>query len=230
MSLILLAAGIGAGHTLAGPDHYVPFIAMSRAGRWSLLRTLGVTTACGLGHVLGSVLLGVVGVLLGLASGRLEQLQEFRGDLAAWLLLGFGVAYLVWGIRQAILRRPHAHLHAHGDGKVHSHSHTHHTEHAHLHRAEGGRMTPWILFTIFVFGPCEALIPAVIYPAAKLSVAGVAIVVVVFAAATIATMLAMVTAAWFGLARLGVGWLERYLHAATGLAITLCGLAIQLGL
>ena len=32
------------------PDHDVPLVAMSRVGRWSRTKTLGVTAACGLGH------------------------------------------------------------------------------------------------------------------------------------------------------------------------------------
>ena len=32
--LTLTAAGIAFLHTVAGPDHYVPFIVMSRLGRW----------------------------------------------------------------------------------------------------------------------------------------------------------------------------------------------------
>ena len=56
--LIGAAASIGFLHTIMGPDHYVPFIAMSRARGWSLLKTMLVTTACGLGHVIGSAALG----------------------------------------------------------------------------------------------------------------------------------------------------------------------------
>ena len=39
-TLAATAAMIGVVHTLTGPDHYVPFVAMSRVGGWSLLRTL----------------------------------------------------------------------------------------------------------------------------------------------------------------------------------------------
>ena len=57
-TLTLTAAGLGVLHTVTGPDHYIPFIAMSRVGRWSVAKTLMVTLLCGLGHVAGSVLLG----------------------------------------------------------------------------------------------------------------------------------------------------------------------------
>ena len=37
--LILTAASIGCIHTLLGPDHYVPFVAMGAARRPSFLQT-----------------------------------------------------------------------------------------------------------------------------------------------------------------------------------------------
>ena len=67
--LVATAAGIALLHTLAGPDHYLPFIMMSRARQWPLRRSLLVTFLCGLGHVLSSVVLGAVGVA-GLNSER----------------------------------------------------------------------------------------------------------------------------------------------------------------
>jgi hypothetical protein len=78
--LVGLAAFIGWFHTLTGPDHFIPFIAMSRVGRWSLLKTVLVTLACGMGHVLSSILLGALGISLGLL---LEGLVEFEGSRGA---------------------------------------------------------------------------------------------------------------------------------------------------
>ena len=111
--------------------------------------TLALLTAvCGVGHVLGSVALGLIGIALGLAVGRLEIIEGLRGDLAAWLLIGFGLAYLAWGVRQAYRNRPHTHWHQH-DGVTHHHAHTHQEDHAHVHEQAGGAsLTPWIVFTV----------------------------------------------------------------------------------
>jgi hypothetical protein len=87
-----------------------------------------------------------------------------------------------------------------------------------------------VLFTIFVFGPCEPLIPILMYPAASESAIGVLVVATAFGAVTIATMLAVVLLLTFGLERLPGRRLERYGHALAGLAILLCGVAIRLGL
>ena len=189
-SIIILcgtAASIGLIHTALGPDHYLPFIMMGRARRWSLAKTAWITFLCGLGHVLSSVFLGLAGVLLGIQVMKLEVLEAFRGSIAAWLLIGFGFAYFLWGIRRAILNRPHRHVHSHGDAGKHEHEHTHLSDHAHVHDEKKTNMTPWILFTIFVFGPCEPLIPLLMYPAARESMAGVLAVTTVFSLVKIAT-------------------------------------------
>ncbi|MCW4043142.1 MAG: hypothetical protein NWE90_05410, partial [Candidatus Bathyarchaeota archaeon] len=86
------AATIGFVHTVLGPDHYLPFIVISRARNWSLPKTLLISFFCGLGHVLSSVVLGFVGIALGVAVLRLETVESFRGGAAAWLLIGFGFA------------------------------------------------------------------------------------------------------------------------------------------
>lgn len=225
------AAAIAFTHTILGPDHYIPFVAMSKAGGWSPLRTLILTVLCGIGHCASSVLLGAIGIAIGAAVGKLEWIEGFRGDLAGWLLLGFGLAYTAWGLRRAWRNRPHAHWHAHGDGTVHSHTHVHDVEHAHVHASDvKPNLTPWILFTIFVFGPCEPLIPLLMYPAARHSLAGVALVTVIFSVVTIATMTTLVMLARHGLNRLPLARFERYTHAAAGIAVTACGIAVTLGL
>ena len=43
--LLVTAASIGVVHTLLGPDHYLPFVAMAKARGWSLARTLRITLA-----------------------------------------------------------------------------------------------------------------------------------------------------------------------------------------
>jgi len=230
--LVATAASVGFAHTITGPDHYLPFVAMARIGRWSLAKTITVTLVCGVGHVLSSVILGALGIALGLAVGSLEWFEGARGNLAGWLLLGFGLAYLAWGIKRALRNQPHTHAHAHADGVVHDHDHVHSDEHAHLHtdEARAASMTPWILFTIFVFGPCEPLIPLLMFPAAKLSLWGVALVALVFALCTLATMTAVVVAGYFGLARVSLSGLGRFSHALAGFAVAACGAAIQFGL
>ena len=148
--LITTAASIGLFHTLLGPDHYLPFIVMAKARHWSVAKTAMITALCGIGHVLGSVMLGLIGVAAGIAVGKLEAIDSVRGDLAAWAFISFGLVYLAWGVRRAIKNKPHTHSHFHTDDLSHEHKHTHHREHAHMHESPVKiNITPWILFTIF---------------------------------------------------------------------------------
>lgn len=226
--LSITAVSIGFFHTLLGPDHYLPFIMMARARRWSLLKTGCVTFLCGIGHIMSSVLLGTIGVVLGIAVTRLKILESFRGNLATWALIAFGLVYFIWGLRQAIRNRPHAHLHDHIDESDHVHTHVHNKEHLHIHNKEkAANLTPWVLFTIFVFGPCEPLIPVLMYPAAKKSIFGLVWVASIFAVVTIATMLGVVIISTFGINLLPMKKLERYTHAIAGGTIFICGLAIK---
>lgn len=233
------AASLGLIHTVIGPDHYLPFIVIGRARRWTLRKTLGVAFLAGLGHILSSVILGFLGIALGIAVSRLEGVESARGAVAAWLLIGFGLAYFVWGMRRAWKSKPHVHAHLHERAGsagpepektgIHEHLHSHErAEHAHLHGAEAkANITPWVLFTIFVFGPCEPLIPLVMYPAARHSLAGVALVAAAFGLVTIATMLVIITAATWGASFVRLGKLERYSHALAGLMIFVSGLTVQ---
>ncbi len=227
--LSLTAASVGVLHTLLGPDHYLPFVFMGRAWRWSHRRLLLVTLGCGVGHVLGSVALGALGIALGLAVARLEWLQSVRGEVATWGLIAFGLVYAAWGWRQAQRHRPHTHAHAHGGGTVHAHEHVHEKEHVHVHgeRLDLVRVTPWVLFTIFVFGPCEPLIPLLMLPAAQGDLHGVLFVVVAYGAATLATMAAVVTLCSAGMQRLPLAHLERYTHLLAGVTVALCGFAMR---
>jgi len=226
--LLTTALSVGVLHTVLGPDHYLPFVAMARVGAWSRRKTLLVTTLCGMGHVAGSVVLGLVGIAFGLSLSRLEAFESSRGSLAAWALILFGLLYTVWGLRRSARGRRHTHLHAHGNGTLHLHEHDHTGGHVHPHPEASGRsMTPWVLFVIFLLGPCEALIPLLMFPAATQSLGALFLVTGAFGAATVGTMLAVVLAGIEGVERLPFPRMERHAHTLAGLTILLCGVAIQ---
>ena len=250
--LYATTASVAFVHTVLGPDHYVPFVAMSRAGEWSQRKTIVITLLCGLGHVLSSVVLGLIGIAFGVAVFKLQWIERFRGDLAGWLLIAFGLVYFLWGVRRAIRNQPHTHFHAHADGVVHTHEHTHHADHVHVHlckarvsepgaQATGQQsstsasdfapsLTPWILFTIFLFGPCEPLIPIVMYAAAKGTAWTVIGVTIVFSVITIATMLTVVLSSSWAIGIAPLHRWQRFGHALAGLVVLACGVAVQAGL
>jgi nickel/cobalt transporter (NicO) family protein len=178
-------------------------------------------------------------------------LESQRGNWAAWLMLLFGLGYMAWGIWRGVKNKPHKHIHLHEGGKVHIHSHHHsygakliqqtaqgpvnpkklHFEGKHEHehnKDEVVNLTPWILFLVFVLGPCEPLIPVFIYPAAQHSTSGVIWVSLIFSLVTITTMVCMVFLGLFGLKTLKFAKYDRWMHAIAGFIIALSGAAILL--
>jgi len=215
------AALVGFIHTLIGPDHYLPFVVLAKARRWSTTRTMVITAACGIGHVGSSIILGLIGFAFGAALKHLAWIESIRGEVAAWTLIGFGLLYAAWGWRRARRAGPDGHLHTHG-GFIHAHDHVHDPK-----TGATVTLTPVILFIIFVFGPCEPLIPLFIYPAATVGWGGAAAVSLVFCAATLATMLSMVQLSLRGLSLLPLQKIERYSHVLAGTSIALAGGAIK---
>jgi sulfite exporter TauE/SafE len=221
--LAITAASIGFVHTITGPDHYVPFAIIAKARQWTTTKTLMLVTLCGIGHVGSSILLGFVGIATGIGLQKLELIEGYRGNIAAWFLIVFGLIYGIWGIRRAI----HKHQHKHED---HHHTHGTDSDHHHLPKQDElkkGSITPWILFIIFVLGPCEPLIPLLIYPAAEYSIGSAMYIALIFGVTTIATMLITVFALQKGFHFLPMQKIHKYTHAIAGFTIFICGLSIE---
>jgi hypothetical protein len=225
--LLATTAGLAAFHTVIGVDHYLPFVALGRARRWSLRTTLGVTALCGAGHVGASVVLGLGAIALGLAMEELAWIDGTRGDAASWLLVGFGVAYAAWSLWRLLRKRTHRHAYVGADGTTHEHDHD--GGHAHVHSERIGALaatSTWALFIVFVLGPCETLVPLMTAPAIEHAWSTVALVVGVFGAATIGAMLLMVALLHAGLSTFRLRW-GRYAHVGAGLAVAASGLAVM---
>jgi len=221
--LLTAAASIAFIHTVVGVDHVVPFVALGRARGWTLARVLSVTALCGLGHVLSSLLLGALGIGLGVTLERLQWFQDFRGGLAAWLLIGFGT----WLVVRALWRNQRRQVHVHADGSVHAHPHSH--EHAPQRHPHGpaSATTVWALFIVFAFGPCEPLIPLLMAPAAAHHWAQLLLILLVFGGVTVGTMLVLVAAGHLGLASVSFRRFEPHADAIAGATIALSGVAVQ---
>ena len=99
----------------------------------------------------------------------------------------------------------------------------------HLHPHNVGRgVTPWALFLIFAFGPCEPLIPLMMVPATARSWPVLAAVIVVFGVVTIGAMLVAVTLGYLGLTHMRLRVLERHIDVLAGLTIAVSGAAVLL--
>ncbi len=202
MNILMISTGVvGALHALA-PDHWLPFVMLGKAQNWSLRRLTTITILAGIGHVGSSLLISSVGILLGVALEQVNLWESARGNVASLLLIGFGIAYMVWGWKN--LKKKH--LPVVEPAKVVSY---------------------WTLFALIIFGPCEPLIPLVFAAYASGGMA-VLFVFLVFAFATVAMMLVQVHFAYLGISSLRVHWLERGSDVIAGGAIALTGIVIRL--
>ncbi len=220
--LAVSAVSISFFHTASGPDHYLPFIVLSRARKWSVTRTVLLTVVCGMGHVLSSVVLGMGGVYLGWQLNRLSFLQDVRGNVSGWALLVLGLAYTAYGLRQAYLNRPHKHFDVLQD-EVYVFEHRH-GELVMPHKRV--RVTPLVLFAIFVMGPSEPLIPLLFFSGTHRSAAEVVVLILSFTLSTVLTMTAIVLLGYFGYSFIRTDTLERYVHAVGGSVVTLCAVGM----
>ena len=197
--LLVAAVSVAFFHALA-PDHWLPFMALAKGSGWSMKKLAWITTLAGIGHVLSSLLLGFIGLWAGLTVQRLYGAEEWRGNIGIGLLIGFGVAYALWGLKHAQHHHPHVSLQEVAK--------TYATRRA------------WMLFAIIVFGPCEPLIP-LMFLAAQQGMAVVWATALVFSVVTVAMVVGQSLLSYAGVRLINTPWMERYAHALTGLAIIL---------
>jgi sulfite exporter TauE/SafE len=217
--LVITAISISLIHTVTGPDHYLPFIALSRANNWTVSKTVFWTVVCGIGHIASSVLLGLGGIAIGWSLAEISWLEGIRGGVAGWIMLSIGLGYMAYAITQLYQNKLHKHFDM-NDGEMYVYEHK---EGQRVLPQQKRRLTPWILFIVFVLGPCEPLIPLLSFPAAKQSLAGIIILVSVFGLFTLITMVALVLLGYYGIGSFKTARLEKYVHVLAAATIVICG-------
>jgi len=198
--LMMSTLSIAFLHSLA-PDHWMPFAVIGKAKKWSNLKLVFVTLVSGIGHVGSSILLGALGIALGFSLSHLKAVESQRARVGIFLLTGFGIAYMLWGIKKA---REYKH------------------EHSHSHEIDTKTVTLWTLFAVFVLGPCEPLIP-IMFLATDYGWRGIALASAMFSAVTILMMIGQTLLARYGVQMIRHDVAERYSHALAGLVIVLTG-------
>ena len=187
-------------HSLA-PDHWMPFAVIGKAKKWPKPKLLFITFVSGIGHVGSSILLGCIGILLGFSLSRVTTVEAHRGEIALWLLIGFGVAYTIWGLKKA---RNYKH------------------EHIDTADINSKTITLWTLFAVFVLGPCEPLVP-LMFLATDYGWSGIFMTSLIFSIVTILMMLAQTLMAHYGIHLIRHDIADRYSHAFAGFVIILTG-------
>jgi len=201
------AAGLGLVHTLLAPNHYLPFIMISKARKWSRQKTVLITALCSTGHVFGSLIIALLAVGFGVALNKIEIVNGYRANIAAWGLIIFGFGYVLYGVHAAV--------------------HDHHCcEHIHTKKNDIKSLTPFILFMLFLFAPCEAWVPIMMFPALTNVPVYTVLIAFSFGLTTMATMVVLVYLGVHGVERLPFQKWEKYGHLIAGAVIFLCGVFV----
>lgn len=181
------------------PTHWLPFVLVGRAQKWSTGRTLGVTLLAGLGHVGLTIALGLGLVVAGLA------LEPRLGGLFHWVVGGLMVAVGLFYIARG--------------------RHNHALPEAGRRAYASDRAAIIALVTLLTLSPCEAFLP---YYLAGMQHGWQAFLVLsgVLMAATSAGMLIFTSLSLAGFKRLGLQWVERYEETILGAALIVVGLAV----
>jgi len=211
------ASAIAALHALI-PDHWLPFVLLGRTRKWSVAKTLALSSAGGLVHVFLAASLGWVTYTLG--AGKAEALVNRIGGTIGILSSGglalFGVIY---GAASWYRERRH-----HPPGSVsvpepdRSVSPPHHHGHL-LERWFTGDLTGLSLVLIIGVSPCALAFPILLAGAAALGVSGVLLVAMGFGVSTMITTLAVTLFALLSVRRLDFPFLTRYGDLISGILI-----------
>ncbi|MEG8946477.1 urease accessory protein UreH domain-containing protein [Rosettibacter firmus] len=220
--LSITTAFVGFSHTVLGPDHYLPFIAIAKSRNWSLKKTIFITFLCGIGHILSSVIISFIGIIFGFALNSLKIIDSIRAEIAAWLLICFGLIYFLLGIKKCWRKKSKIVV-----DNYHSNLDVIKTKNNFEEKLDKKNVTAWILFIIFIFGPCESLIPLLLYPSIQNNLFAIIIITLIFSITTIGTMLIIVITIYSGLSLIKLESLEKYSFIAAGFLILICGLAIE---
>lgn len=224
---VLVAAGAGVAFIHAVlPDHWMPIAVVARAERWSWARTARISLITAVGHVLGSVGLGLAVMFIG---AELNTVARVEGLAVGIVLIVTGVGYYLWSRRRRGLGHEAAHDSGFGEpGHPHPHSHFHPHPHPHPHRGRPAGRRNWGAAVLIPLGiaasPDIAILP-VLLAASTIGLMLSVAVLLVFTGVTLAAMVGLTMAAAGGGQRLNWPWLEKNADAVTAAILVAVGLA-----
>jgi len=204
---VIGAALVGILH-MSAPDHWLTLCVLARNKKWAPKKLFGVSFVTAIGHVALSVAMGLIVVVIGLVFSHLISYYLDTG--IGLVMVGAG---LVVGIMPLVRK---------------SASHQHHHDHEHNEEKKFGKLTSKIgYFAILgaALSPDPSIIPiylsaisAGFYFALELSV--------VFAVASIATLLLLVQLGTVGLAKTLAKIPEKYNDSMVGFVIMAIGIYV----
>ncbi|NWE51546.1 hypothetical protein [Brevundimonas sp. P7753] len=202
----LLGGGFVAAFLHAAmPTHWLPFVLVGRAQRWSLMRVMTVAVTAGLAHIASTALVGSLIVAAGLALNA--WIGGLLPHLSAALLFIFGAFYLA----RASLQKP---ITATGpEAEV-------------PEPAVSDRAAFWGLVLMMAVTPGEVLLPIYLSSATE-GVTALGLLTLSFAAGTVLgmTLLSALASAGYSILRLE-RW-ARYEGAILGISLIVIGLLVM---
>jgi nickel/cobalt transporter (NicO) family protein len=226
-ALIVAAAGVGFGHAIL-PDHWVPLGVLSRTNRYPLRRVARLAGLAGLAHVLVSLVIGAVIVIVGL--GLRSTVEHVQNAIVGGLLIATGAGFALLEATGHGHSHGHDHPHGHGhdDALDHDHAQDHSHDHGHDHEDPASRRGAFMISFGAAASPDLTILP--VFLAATAAGAGAAIAsLVVFAAVTVTTIVALTLMATIGGYGLRSQWLERWGNAFTALILVVIGCLVLTG-
>jgi cytochrome c biogenesis protein CcdA len=210
-ALFAAAAGVGFGHAIL-PDHWAPLAVLGRARRYPLAKVARLSGLAAVAHVLLSIVLG--GVLIAIGLQFRASIQSAQDTIVGAVLIATGVGF---GAFELLGR---------------GHSHDHHADHDHRHDAHEQRGLRGLAAIMVPFGaaasPDLTILP--VFLAATTVGAATAIgSVLIFAAATIATIVCLTLAATRGGYQISGQWLDHWGNAITAVVLVLIGILVLTG-
>ncbi|HEX2854120.1 MAG TPA: hypothetical protein VHO24_12850 [Opitutaceae bacterium] len=211
------------------PTHWLPFVLVARARKWSWSKTMLVTAFAGMGHVLLTSLLG-----LGIAWFGF-QLDEKLGRAFPWitggLLVVIGLYYFWQQWRGGGIRHHHLLGGRHQPSKQcgHEHDHSHWDDELKDSRLVSTKSGDWAaisgLFVMLTFSPCELFFPVYI-AGVQFGWRGFFVLSGILAVATLAGMLLFTWLTRVGLEKIEIKNFERYEAALLGTLFSVLGVLL----
>ncbi|MHB1610081.1 MAG: hypothetical protein ACYCOU_01050 [Sulfobacillus sp.] len=227
--LLLAGASVAIFHAIL-PDHWMPIALVARAQRWSTGRTTRVALWTGIGHVLGSIALGVIVIALGYG---LKGILRLEGPIVGIVLVLTGVGLFLWSLRHPGHHHPHGaegHSHEHDHAHDHEHSadaHGHpHPGHTHDHDHHDNRRSrgAWLIPAGIAASPDPTILP-VFLAAIAVNIRTAIEVLAVYSLVTIVAMVGLTLAAVWGGYQVKWNWLERHANHVTAAVLVALGIA-----
>ncbi|MHB8603012.1 MAG: hypothetical protein ACYC6W_02240 [Nitrosotalea sp.] len=206
------AALVGILH-MSAPDHWLTLCVLARNKKWAPKKLFGISLMTAIGHVGLSIVMGLAVVIVGLVFSHL--ISYYLDTAIGIAMVGGG---LVVGIIPLVRKNPHHHD---------DHEHNHHDEHKHEEKKHGKLASKIGYFAVLgaALSPDPSIIPiylsaisAGFYFAIELSV--------IFATASILTLLLLVQLGTMGLVKTLAKIPEKYADSMVGFVIMGIGIYV----